>query len=142
MQIAAEEQYVEFGIGDEGYAIKISDVHEIIRVQNMTDIPNSQAYVKGVINLRGKIVPIVSLRSLFAMADDQFTKASRIVVVHHQEESIGIIVDRVNRVTTFSDIQPPPDRVGGISGAYFIGIGITPAGLIGILKLDEVLIAQ
>lgn len=93
-------------------------------------------------NLRGKIVPVISLRSLFALESDVITKSTRIVVVNHVEESVGIIVDKVNKVTTFSDIQPPPDRVGGIKGSYFVGIGIGATELVGILKLDEVLLRE
>jgi purine-binding chemotaxis protein CheW len=140
MQIANQEQYVEFGIGDENYAIKISEVQEIIKAQEMTEIPNCRHYVRGVINLRGRIVPIISLRSLFSLNEDSATKSTRIVVVNHQEESVGIIVDRVNKVTMLSDMQPPPDRIGGISGDYFAGIGITATGLVAILKLGEVLL--
>jgi purine-binding chemotaxis protein CheW len=111
-------------------------------MQDITEIPNSQYYVQGVINLRGRIVPVISLRSLFSLDSDELSKSTRIVVVNHREESVGIIVDKVHKVTTFSDIQPPPERVGGINGAYFVGIGITPSGLTAILKLDEVLIRQ
>jgi purine-binding chemotaxis protein CheW len=137
-----EQQYIEFGIGNENYAIKISDIHEIIKVQSITEIPNCQHYVKGVINLRGKIVPVISLRKLFALPEIETTRQTRIVVVNHLEESVGIIVDRVNKVTMFSDIQPPPERVGGLSGAYFVGIGFSETGLVGVLKLDEVLLHQ
>ncbi|MBW5447341.1 chemotaxis protein CheW [Cohnella sp. CFH 77786] len=142
MQAVDQIQYVEFGIADENYAILISDIHEIIRMQDITEIPNSHRYVQGVINLRGKIVPVISLRSLFSLDPDSVTKSTRIIVVNHREESVGIIVDKVRKVTAFSDIQPPPERVGGINGAYFVGIGITSAGLTGILKLDEVLIRE
>ncbi|WP_373229198.1 chemotaxis protein CheW [Cohnella sp.] len=142
MQRTDQDQYVEFGVGEENYAILISDIHEIIRMQDITEIPNCQHYVQGVINLRGRIVPVISLRSLFSLDKEVLTKSTRIVVVNHQEESVGIIVDKVNKVATFSDIQAPPERVGGISGAYFVGIGITPASLVGILKLDEVLLRE
>lgn len=142
MQEATQKQYVEFSTGHESYAILISDIHEIIRMQDITEIPNAQSYVKGVINLRGKIVPVISLRSLFILEPDKITKATRIVVVNHTEEAVGIIVDKVNKVVTFSDIQEPPERIGGISGAFFSGIGITPANLVGILRLDEVLLRK
>lgn len=142
MQNAGLEQFIEFEVGEESYAIKISDIHEIIKMQDITDIPNCHEYVKGVINLRGKIVPIISLRALFAIGEEPFTKTTRIVVVNHREDSVGIIVDRVNQVAVYADIQPPPDRVGGISGTYFVGIGITANGLVGLLKLDEVLIRE
>lgn len=137
-----QSQYVEFGVHQERYAIKIYDIHEIIKMQEITEVPNTRFYVKGVINLRGKVVPVLSLRSLFGLTEDEYTKTTRIVVVNHQEDTVGIIVDRVNKVTTFSDIQPPPERLGGIQGNYFLGIGLVEDGLVGILKLDEVLLRE
>jgi purine-binding chemotaxis protein CheW len=137
-----QEQYIEFGIGLESYAVKIEDVHEIIKMQTITDIPHSWAYVKGVINLRGKVVPVIALRGLFGLPDEAYTKSTRIVVVKHREESVGIIVDRVNKVTVYPDIQPPPEQAGNVSGSYFVGIGLREEQLVGILKLDEVLLRE
>lgn len=142
MQVTGKEQYVEFGIETEQYAIRIQDIHEVIKIQEITPIPNMRDYVKGVINLRGRIVPVISLRSLFGLMDAEHTKTSRIIVVHHQDEAIGIIVDYVNKVTTFSDIQLPPERVGGVNGRYFTGIGVSDNGLVGILRLDELLLYE
>lgn len=142
MQTTGQEQYIEFAIEKEQYAIRIQDIHEIIKIQDITEIPNVTPYVKGVINLRGKIVPVISLRILFQLPDKEYTRSTRIIVVHHQEDTVGVIVDRVNKVATFSDIQLPPERVGGVDGNYFAGIGITGSGLVGILKLDEVLLRE
>lgn len=142
MQSIGQQQYIEFAIEREQYAIEIQDIHEIIKMQDITEIPNVRPYVKGVINLRGKIVPVISLRSLFSLGEKEYTRTTRIIVVHHQEDTVGIIVDRVNKVTTFSDIQPPPERVGGIDGNYFVGIGLTTSGLVAILKLNEVLLRE
>ncbi|GIP38377.1 chemotaxis protein CheW [Paenibacillus sp. J31TS4] len=143
MRTATErEQYIECGIGDEKYGIPIQDIHEIIKMQEITRIPNVMPYVKGVINLRGKIVPVVSLRHIFRLSEEEYSKTTRIIVIHHQEDTVGIIVDRVNKVTTFSDIQPPPDRVGGVSGSFLVGIGLTGHDLVGILKLDQVLLHE
>ncbi|MNZ67418.1 Chemotaxis protein CheW [compost metagenome] len=142
MQQTGQEQYIEFLVEKEQYAIRIQDIHEIIKTQGITQIPNVAPYVKGVINLRGKIVPVISLRELFHFPEQEYTRSTRIIVVHHLEDTVGIIVDRVNKVATFSDIQVPPERVGGIEGNYFVGIGITNSGLVGILKLDEVLLRE
>ncbi|MBW7474291.1 chemotaxis protein CheW [Paenibacillus oenotherae] len=142
MQAAGQEQYIEFAIEREQYAIRIQDIHEIIKIQDITEIPNVTPYVKGVINLRGKIVPVISLRRLCQLPDKDYTRTTRIIVVHHQEDTVGIIVDRVNKVATYPDIQPPPERALGIDGNYFAGIGITDSGLVGILKLDEVLLRE
>jgi purine-binding chemotaxis protein CheW len=135
-------QYIEFEVSGEQYAISISDIHEIIRMQDITDIPNCQHYVQGVINLRGKVVAVISLSALFAVSPRTPDKFTRIVVVSHREESVGIIVDKVNKVTAFTDIQPPPERIVGVNGAYFTGIGMTETGLVGILKLEEVLLRE
>lgn len=143
MQSTDKEQYIQFCVDEENYAIPISEIHEIIKMQEITEIPNSFSYVQGVINLRGRIVPVISLRSLFMLEPDEYGKATRIVVVNHQQEAVGIIVDKVSKVTTFSDIQPPPDRIANINGSYFTGIGLAAdEGLVGILKLDEVLIGN
>jgi purine-binding chemotaxis protein CheW len=139
MQVTEQEQYIEFGIETEHYAIRIEDIHEIIKLQLITQLPNVMPFVKGVINLRGKVIPVISLRNLFQLKEKEESKHTRIVVVHHQKNTVGIIVDNVNKVTTFSDIEPPPDRVGRIDGNYFVGIGLTDKGMVGILKLDEVL---
>lgn len=143
MQSTEQKQYIEFCVDSENYAISISEIHEIIKMQAITDIPNSYSYVQGVINLRGRIVPVISLRSLFMLTPDEYTKATRIVVVNHKEEAVGIIVDKVSKVTTFGDIQPPPDKIAQVSGSFFTGIGLASEGsLVGILKLDEVLLGD
>jgi purine-binding chemotaxis protein CheW len=140
MATVQQDQYIEMTVGAEAYAVRIEEIQEIIKMQTVTEIPHCKPYVKGVINLRGKVVPIISFRNLFGMPEEPFTKATRIVVVKHQEEAVGIIVDQVNKVTTFPDIQSPPEHVGGVSGAYFLGIGLREQKLVGILKLDEVLL--
>lgn len=140
MQLIEQEKYVEFSIAGEQYAIRIQEIHEIIKLQSITPIPSVMSYVKGVINLRGKVVPIISLRNLFQLQETEYFKTTRIVVVHHQEGTVGIIVDCVNKVATFQDIQQPPDHFGHVNGSFFVGIGITDSDLVGILKLDEMLL--
>lgn len=137
-----QEQYIEMMVGSESYAVKIEDIHEIIKMQPITDLPHAKYYIKGVINLRGKVVPVVSLRNLFGLPDEAYSKATRIVVVKHQEESVGIIVDQVNKVTTYPEVEPPPVRMGSINGSFFTGIGLRGDHLVGILKLDEVLLQE
>jgi purine-binding chemotaxis protein CheW len=139
MKTTEQDQYIEVGTGKERYALRIDDIHEIIKMQDITEIPNSKSYVKGVINLRGKIVPIISLRNRFGLVEESYTKSTRIVVVNHADEMVGIVVDRVNQVTTFSDIQRPPEQIGSVHGSYFTGIGSTETGLVSVLKLEQVL---
>jgi purine-binding chemotaxis protein CheW len=132
-------QYVVYELANEKYALKISDVYEIIKMQKITVVHNSKPFLEGVINLRGKIVPVVNLHKRFGLHNYTTTKSTRIVVVKSRDEMVGIVVGRVNQVIRFSDIQPPPEMVAGIDGNYFEGIGITDEGVVSILKIDKVL---
>ncbi|AGC68771.1 protein CheW [Thermoclostridium stercorarium subsp. stercorarium DSM 8532] len=132
-------QYVVYELAGEKYALKISDVYEIIKMQNITPIHNSKAFLEGIINLRGRIIPVANLHRKFGLPDYTSTKKTRIIVVKSRNEMIGIVVDKVNQVIRFSDIQPPPEMVAGIDGSYFEGVGITDEGVISILNIDKVL---
>ncbi|GIQ63037.1 hypothetical protein PACILC2_16050 [Paenibacillus cisolokensis] len=96
--------------------------------------------MEGVTNIRGKIVPIISLRKRFQLGETAVTPKARIVVVNHNEEMIGIVVDGVNQVIKFSEIQPATEIVAGIDSSYLQGIGLSEEGLIGILNLHHVLV--
>lgn len=139
MELNWTEQFVEFNIGNDKYAVVISEIHEIIQMLDITGMPDTPMYVKGVVNLRGKIVPVVSLRLLLGLPEEITTKSTRIIVVRNRETTLGIIVDKVNKVIRFKDIQSPPERFGGISSLLLSGIGINDGELTGILKLKEVL---
>lgn len=140
MQTALKEQHVAFSINDENYSIRISAIHEIIRMQKITSIPSTPHYLKGVINLRGTIISVISLRSLFLMEEAEPTKASRIIVVNYRNEPMGIIVDKVDKVVVFSEIHEPSSHYGSGEMACISGIGMTAGELIGIIRLDELLL--
>ncbi|MCL6442296.1 MAG: chemotaxis protein CheW [Alicyclobacillus sp.] len=137
--IGVENQYVVIELGQEKYAIRIHDVYEVIKMQTITELPNTVSYLEGVINLRGKIVPVISLRKRFGMEEAPATKLTRIVVVNRDEEQIGIVVDRVTRVTTFTDIQPPPNDFSAVDISYLNGIGHSEHGLVSLLNIQQVL---
>lgn len=139
MDISALEQFVVIETGAERYALRVSEIHEIIKLQKITEVPNSKIYLEGVTNLRGKIVPIINLRKRFHFAEEPHTKLSRIVVVNYREEIVGMIVDSVHQVITFSEVQPPGEIVSGADSQYFAGIGYTEEGLISILNIPHVL---
>ncbi len=132
-------QHIAFELASEKYALKISDVYEIIRMQQISPTHNSKFFLEGVINLRGKVIPVVNLHKRFRLDEYTNTKETRIVVVKSREEMIGIIVDKVDSVIQFKDIQPTPKIVAGIDEEYFEGIGITEDGVISLLKIDLVL---
>lgn len=139
MSSLQKEQYIELAVGTETCAIRIEEIHEIIKMLSITDIPFSRPEIKGVMNLRGKVVCVMSLRSLLGMPDEPETRATRIIVVRYREEYIGLIVDRVNKVTTYSEIHRPSEGHGHYREAFFQGIGQQGDELVGILKLDEIL---
>jgi purine-binding chemotaxis protein CheW len=136
---AEERQLVVFQLGAELYGVDIARVHEIIRWQTITRVPRSPAFVEGVINLRGKIIPVVDLRRRFGLSDVDNTSASRIVVVEIGDQVVGIIVDsEVLRVNT-STIEPPSPVVAGIEAEYLQGIAKLPERLVILLDLDRIL---
>lgn len=134
-----DSQYVVCELGNEKYALGINDAYEIIKMKKITVIHNSNPFLEGVINLRGKIVPIVNLHKKLERDNYTLTKSTRVVILRSRDEMVGVIVDKVNRVIRFSDIQPSPETVAGIDGDYFEGLGISEEGVISILKVDKVL---
>jgi purine-binding chemotaxis protein CheW len=139
MDTGLSQQYVIVELGTEKHAMAISDIHEIIKMQKITEVPDSRPFLKGVTNLRGKIMPVISLRKRFGLEETAAERRARIIVVRHRDGMIGIIVDGVRQVTRFSEIQPSSDIVSGIEGQYFAGIGRTEEGFISILHIDHIL---
>ncbi|MDB5052516.1 MAG: hypothetical protein JWM44_566 [Bacilli bacterium] len=137
MLVANPDQYIVTRLGNERHAFNIHDINEIIKMEHITELPNSKPYIKGVINLRGKIVPIVSMCRRFGIPETPIGKLTRIVVVQFQHEGTGIIVDAVDKVTSFNDIQPPPETNETFSAQFIDGIGQNQDGLVSILNIDR-----
>src|ERR1700716_637662 len=136
-----ERQLVVFHLGAELYGVEISRVHEIIRLQAVTRVPRAPAFVEGVINLRGKVIPVVDLRRRFGLPLADHTRASRIVVVEIGDQVVGIVVDGVSEVLRVNKgtIEPPSPVVAGIESDYLQGIAKLPDRLVILLNLDRVL---
>ena len=136
-----EQQLVVFQLGAELYGVEIARVHEIIRLQTVTRVPHAPAFVEGVINLRGKVIPVVDLRRRFGLALADHTRASRIVVVEIGDQVVGIVVDGVSEVLRVNNatIEPPSPVVAGIDSDYLHGIAKLPEQLVILLNLDRVL---
>jgi purine-binding chemotaxis protein CheW len=137
-----EEQLVVFQLGDETYGIEISAVHEIIRMQSITKVPRTPEFVEGVINLRGRIVPVIDLHKRFNLPLEEETAHSRIIVVEVKGVTVGMIVDSVSEVLRLpqANIDPPPPAIaGGIETEYLRGVGKWEERLIILLDLDKVL---
>ncbi|HHX51301.1 MAG TPA: chemotaxis protein CheW [Clostridia bacterium] len=140
--MAEEEQLVVFQLANETYGIEISAVHEIIRLQSVTRVPRTPDFVEGVINLRGKIVPVIDLHKRFRLPLEEETPHSRIIVVEVMGVMVGMIVDSVSEVLRLpvANIEPPPPAIsGGIDTDYLRGVGKWQEKLIILLDLDRVL---
>jgi purine-binding chemotaxis protein CheW len=142
LQLAVDdEQVVVFDVANESYAVDIARVHEIIRLQQITLIPGAPPCIEGVVNLRGKVIPVLDLRKRFSLVASEHTRASRIVVVEIGGQTIGLIVDGVSEVLRIpSDrIEPPSPLVTGVDSRYLRGIAKLEDRLIVLLDLDQVL---
>lgn len=139
----AEQQLVVFGLGKEEFGIDISRVREIVRLQNITAIPQSMDFVEGIVNLRGQIVPIVDLCKRFGVviAGDMEEASRRIIVVNMEDQNIGILVDGVSEILRIPDeaIEPtPPIVAGGIDSEFIRGVAKVENRLIITLDLDRI----
>ncbi|HBK61332.1 MAG TPA: chemotaxis protein CheW [Firmicutes bacterium] len=137
----AEMQLVVFELGDESYGVDISRVQDINRMQEITEIPHAPESVVGVINLRGRVIPVIDLRKRFGLSAAPNTKDTRIVVVHMEHNLIGMIVDAVSKVLRIpADIVEPPSPVlASIDSSYLRGIAKLDDNLVVLLDLDFVL---
>jgi purine-binding chemotaxis protein CheW len=136
-----ERQLVVFQLGAELYGVEIARVHEIIRLQAVTRVPRAPAFVEGVINLRGKVIPVVDLRRRFGLPSAEHTRASRIVVVEIGDQVVGTIVDGVSEVLRVNNaiVEPPSPVVAGVDSEYLHGIARLPDRLVILLDLDRIL---
>lgn len=137
-------QLVSFNIGDEEFGVDILKVQEINRMVQITRVPNAPEYVEGVINLRGKVIPIIDLRKRLGMDSKDYDKDTRIVVVELDSKVIGFVVDSVSEVIRInrSITEPPPPMVSGIDSEYITAIGKLEDRLLILLDLRKILSAE
>jgi len=136
-----EKQLVIFDLGGEVYGIDIAAVHEIIRMQLITKVPKSPFFVEGIINLRGKVIPVVDMRRRFGLPKIEQTTDSRIVVVESGGINTGIIVDAVTEVLRIpaNSVEPPSDIITTTDSEYLMGIAKRNGTMIILLDLDKLL---
>lgn len=133
-------QLVTFKLGTEEFGVDILKVQEINKMMNITKIPNAPAFIEGVINLRGKIIPIVDLRKRLGFKEQPYDKSTRIIVVELEGLVLGFIVDSVSEVLRIPEntIEPPPSMVAGIESEYIEGVGKLDDRLLILLELKKV----
>ena len=131
-------QYIVVRIGNEQYGINIKYIENIVRNQKITRVPKTQTYYKGVINLRGEIIPVMSIRLKLGLEDDEFTDKTRIIIVKIEGATIGVIVDQVREVVTLDDDNTEKitrtSRDDAASG-YISSIGKSKGELISLLDI-------
>lgn len=137
------KQYICVKLGGEQYGIDIQYVDNIVRMQKITRVPKAQHFFKGVINLRGEIVPVMSLRLKFDLEPDVYTNATRIIIVKLEAQaSVGIIVDEVKEVVTLEEscIDKPTYNATDAKSMYVSGVGKHGEELISLLSIAEVIV--
>jgi purine-binding chemotaxis protein CheW len=137
-------QLVTFEVANEEFAVDILAVQEINRMMELTRVPQSPPEVEGVINLRGKIIPVIDLRRKFAMQESEKSDASRIIVVEVHKRVIGFIVDRVHEVLRINSdiVEPAPAMVCSIDSEFIAGVGKLEDRLIILLDIAKLFADQ
>lgn len=133
---------IVFKLGSEEYGIEVEKVQTIERLMPITRVPKTYSFIKGVINLRGVVIPVINLRGRFGIEESEPTDQTRVIIVSVNEMEVGFIVDSANDVIDLdrNSINTPPDVVGGIKAKYLDGVAkIGEDRLLIMLNLSEVL---
>lgn len=136
-----ENKFLTFRVGKEDYGIEIRYVTEIVGIQKITEVPDMPDYVKGVINLRGNVIPVVDVRLMFRMQPFDYDDRTCVIVVTIAESPIGLVVDTVKEVVSIlpDRISPAPQMNKGKMGRYVNGIGRMDEEVVILLAIDKLL---
>lgn len=139
-----EIQIACFRLGDDTYAADIMRIREIIRPQRLTGLPKAPQFVEGVINLRGLVIPVISLRKRFDLPSREMDAQSRLLIVSIARHVVGLMVDEMTEVITVpvKNLKPPPAAAGGIGAEYLIGVCLVGEEMVMLLNLDSILTDQ
>lgn len=134
-------QLVTFRIGEEEFGVDILAVQEIIRLLQITTVPRAPTFIEGVINLRGKVIPVINMRTRFNMPAVTHDNSTRIVVMELGQKIVGFLVDGVSEVLRIpaSTVEDPPPVVAGIGAEYIRGVGKLHERLLILLDLENLL---
>lgn len=139
-------KFLTFKLGEESYGVAVLKIREIIRMQKITAVPQMPPYVKGVINLRGKVIPVIDMRIKFSVGNDEVTERTCIVVVQIQnsdkgQTSVGLIVDAVEEVVNISesDVEETPELGAQFDSRYILGIAKIKGEVKTLLDIDPVI---
>lgn len=136
-----ENKLIVFRLGQEEYALSVQNVGSIERILPITRVPSTPSFVKGVINLRGVVTPVIDLKRRFHNEGTEFTNQTRIIIINFEDITVGIIVDSANDVVDIdeSQIEPPPEVVGMVEVDYITGVVKLDNRLLILLDLEKIL---
>ncbi|MEJ8302561.1 chemotaxis protein CheW [Saccharibacillus sacchari] len=140
--MAEQIKVIVFALGNEEYGIDVDKVRTIERMMPITRVPKTYSFIKGVINLRGVVIPVIDLRGRFNLEESEYTDQTRIIIVAVGEMEVGFIVDAANDVVDLDrdNIDSPPEVVGGVKAKYLDGVAkVGEDRLLIMLNLAEVL---
>lgn len=139
--LVSEFKIIAFQLKDKEYAIPVEQVRSIEKIQHITRVPSAAPYIKGVINLRGLVTPIIDLRNRFGLGDADLSEHSRIIIAVLDQLEVGLIVDAANDVLDIQRdaIEPPPEIIGGTKAEYINGVVKAGKRLLILLDLETVL---
>ncbi len=143
-----DQKLLTFSLGSEGYGISILKVKELIGMMDITPVPRTPDFVKGIINLRGKIIPVMDLRIKFGMKAQEYDERTCIIVVEvlmkGSQRLLGVVVDTVSEVVTISEeqIEPPPEYGTSLEHNSILGIGKIKDRVVIILDIDEIFMCE
>ena len=122
---AQKDKYLTFHLANEDYAVEIKHVTEIIGIQRITEVPDMPDFVRGVINLRGKIIPVIDVRTRFKLESKEYDDRTCIIVVNINDMAVGLVVDEVSEVADIPEgmVEPPPRAATGGRGRFLQGMG-------------------
>ena len=137
----AELQFATFYVSHMLLGVDIRVVQEINRQSEITQVPHAPEYVRGVINLRGEVATVVDLRKILGLPQSNASRQTRNLIVHHQREAIGLLVDRISDILTLreDEIDSPPTNVDGVDGRLMSGVYTLDSDIVVLLDIDEVL---
>lgn len=134
-------QIVGFRVGNETFGVPIQSVHEIVRMMDITNVPDAPIYIEGVINLRGKIIPVVDLRKRFGEKEIKPSKKNRILVAEIGAKMVGLVVDAASEVLKLppADVDPPPNVFEEGDLNYVTGVGKLGGRLVILVELSKIM---
>jgi purine-binding chemotaxis protein CheW len=134
-------QFATFYVGELLMGVDIRLVQEINRQLEMTPVPNAPSHVRGVINLRGEVATVIDLRTVLGLPPAEQTRDTRNLIVHSQNEAIGLLVDRISDILTIhpDQVSEPPSNVDGVDGKFFLGVHTLEKDICVLLDVEQVL---